>query len=95
MKIGNRRLVITLVILSSIFFFSQKRVRDNKQESRILSTVQLEKLMAKPECLEGYRTNQSGPLTRIDPIEGEIIDSTFTVEKMQISSDGFLIYGWL
>lgn len=75
--------------------FSQKEKKDNNAESRILSAVQLEKLMAQPGCLEGYRSNQSGPLTRIDAKEGEKPDSTFTVEKIRIPSDGLMITGWL
>jgi pimeloyl-ACP methyl ester carboxylesterase len=63
--------------------------------AHILSAGQLEKLFEKPPCLEGYITMQSGPLLRFGPDSIEIRDSTFRVEKIKISSDGFLINGWL
>ncbi len=63
--------------------------------SRILSAVQLEKLLVQPACLEGYRSNQTGPLSRLDAKEGEKPDSTFSVHKIKISSDGLMITGWL
>ena len=61
----------------------------------VISGQLVEELMKEPLCLEGYRSNQSGPLSRIDAKEGEKDDSTFTVEKMKIPSDGLLINGWL
>jgi pimeloyl-ACP methyl ester carboxylesterase len=83
----------------SVFLFSnlncQNRTNDKTVDSRIISGSKLEELMKKPVCLEGFRPNQSGPLSRIDAKEGEKDDSTFTVEKMKISSDGVLINGWL
>ena len=51
--------------------------------------------MEKPPCLEGYRPNQSGPLSRLDLTSVTPTDSTFTVERIRIPSDGFLINGWL
>jgi pimeloyl-ACP methyl ester carboxylesterase len=64
-------------------------------ESGIYTPEQLEKMMTRPKCLEGYRSNQTGPLTRIDENGNETTDSTFTVEKIRVPSEGFLIYGWL
>jgi len=64
-------------------------------KSGIVSETQLENLLKKPLCLEGFRPNQSGPLSKIDAKEGEKDDSTFTVEKIRIPSDGLMINGWL
>ena len=52
-------------------------------------------MMTRPKCLEGYRSNQTGPLTRIDENGKETTDSTFTIEKIRVLSEGILIYGWL
>jgi pimeloyl-ACP methyl ester carboxylesterase len=62
---------------------------------RILTPAELERYLVRPKCLEGYRSNQRGPLTRLDASEGEKTDSTFTVEKIRIPSDGVMITGWL
>ena len=64
-------------------------------ESGIYTPEHLEKMMTRPEKLEGYRSNQTGPLTRINKDGSETTDSTFTVEQIKIPSDGLLIHGWL
>ncbi len=61
----------------------------------LISGPALDSLLRTPPCLEGYRSNQSGPLTRIDPIAGDRIDTTFTVEELDVPSDGLRIHGWL
>jgi len=86
-------LIFSLLITSCTY--SQQKTNEVAPGSRILTSVQLQKLMEKPECLEGYRTAQSGPLIRLDAKEGEKPDSTFTVEKIRVPSDGLLITGWL
>ena len=65
------------------------------QASHVVSAAQLDQLLTPPKCLEGYRTNQTGPLSRLDKKPGEPDDSTFTVEKVSVPSDGLLIRGWL
>jgi pimeloyl-ACP methyl ester carboxylesterase len=87
--------VLIFSLLIPACTYSQKETNEVAPESGILSSVQLLKLMEKPECLEGYRSAQSGPLIRIDAKEGEKPDSTFTVEKIKVPSDGFMITGWL
>ena len=87
--------VLLFFLLMPTCTFSQKETKEGGRESHILDPVQLEKLLVKPSCLEGYRSNQSGPLSRIDAKTGEKDDSTFTVEKMKIPSDGLMINGWL
>lgn len=87
--------VLILSLLLPACTYSQQETNEAAPESRILTSVQLQKLMEKPECLEGYRTAQSGPLIRLDAKEGEKPDSTFRVEKIRVPSDGFLITGWL
>jgi len=97
MKVKSARSIFFLIfsILVPASTFSQKETKAGGSESHILSSAQLEKLLIIPLCLEGYRTNQSGPLSRIDSKPGEKDDSTFTVEKMKIQSDGLMIKGWL
>jgi len=64
-------------------------------ESGIYSPEQIEKMMTRSEKLEGYRSNQKGPLTRINSDGSETTDSTFTVEQFKVPSEGVLIHGWL
>ena len=51
--------------------------------------------MIKPACMGEYISSQSGPLRKPDKQGGFTFDSTFTVEKIKIPSDGMLITGWL
>jgi pimeloyl-ACP methyl ester carboxylesterase len=74
---------------------AQQGKPENPDITSIYSAEQLEILMTRPDCLEGYRSNQTGPLTRIDENGKETTDSTFTVAKMKIPSDGITINGWL
>jgi uncharacterized protein len=88
-------LVSALLVGLSVITFNQKVQKENSDRSGIISSNKLENLLSQPEFLSGYRPNQTGPLTRIDQEGNETRDSTFTVEKMKISSEGFLINGWL
>lgn len=88
-------LVSALLVGLSVITFEQKLQKENSGRSGIISSNKLEKLLSQPKCLSGYRPNQTGPLTRIDQNGKETSDSTFSVEKMKISSNGFLINGWL
>lgn len=92
---GKCAYILQLLLLIPACTYSQKERKEVNPESHILSSVQLEKFFAQPRCLEGYRSNQTGPLSRIDAKEGEKDDSTFTVEKIRIPSDGLIITGWL
>ncbi len=61
----------------------------------VLTSAQLETLFRTPQCLEGYRPGQSGPLRRLAAPQGQEPTPTYTVEPVKISSDGLLISGWL
>lgn len=87
-------LAIALCLLAPVRTFAQ-HTRGGDQASHLLSPAQLDQLLTTPKCLEGYRTNQTGPLSRLDKKPGEPDDSTFTVEKVSVPSDGVLIRGWL
>lgn len=64
--------------------------------SHLLSPAEVEALLTRrPACLEGYRTNQTGMLSRSDAPPGVRAESTFTVETLSVPSDGVLIRGWL
>jgi len=94
----NIRLSFAFLCLSVILpacTSAQEPGKNNSDVINIYSAEQLEKLMTKPGLLEGYRSNQTGPLTRIDPNGNETRDSTFTVENKKIPSDGLMINGWL
>jgi hypothetical protein len=95
MKKGRRETSLFLIMfVMSLNQYAQDKVIDTAG-SKIINNKQLEILLEKPPCLEGYRTNQSGPLSRIDLPFDTPPDSTFTIERIRIPSDGFLINGWL
>ena len=87
-------------LLTSLLLFgncsnAQNIKTGGSDESGIYTPEHLEKMMTRPEKLEGYRSNQTGPLTRINDDGSETTDSTFTVEQIKVPSDGLLIHGWL
>lgn len=61
----------------------------------IYSEDQLEILLKTPPCLDGYRTNQTGYLSKLDSTEFGTLDTTFTVEKIKLPGEKFMITGWL
>ena len=92
---GKSVLAFMLFISLSANLSCQQKVEDKSDKSHIISEAQLEELMKKPPCLEQYQPNQYGPLYRIGSNDDEPDDSTFTVEKIKIPSEGLLINGWL
>lgn len=84
-KFRINTLLLFLILTAFTKIFAQQHV----------CGAELEKLLGKPSCLEGYQPNQSGPLHRMNAREGEKDDSTFSVEKIIIASDSVMIHGWL
>lgn len=64
-------------------------------KSLVYSQSELDSLMTKPVAMGEYRPSQAGPLRKPDGKGGFTYDSTFTVEKIQILSQGYRITGWL
>ncbi len=64
-------------------------------KSLVYSQAELDSLMIKPASMGEYRPSQAGPLRKPDGNGGFTYDSTFTVGKIRINSDGFQITGWL
>ncbi len=94
----NRRISFALLLSALILTSCINARRPDKyvqDKSGIYTSEQLEEMMTRPKCLEGYRSNQTGPLTRIDENGNETSDSTFTISQIKIPSEGFLINGWL
>ena len=87
-------LIVSMLLLSSCSNAQNKKT-DGSEEAGIYTPEQLEKMMSRPQKLEGYRSNQTGPLTRINNDGSETTDSTFTVEQIKVPSEGLLIHGWL
>ncbi|MBI9038895.1 MAG: alpha/beta hydrolase [Bacteroidales bacterium] len=83
-----------LIFQISICVYAQNFLAESGN-THILTKEQIEVLLKKPLCLKGYWPNQTGPLRRLDLPEGSPADSTFTVEKIKIPSDGLIINGWL
>lgn len=95
-RCGSR---LWMILVSSVMCLSALRCEPATAEpsghSLIMPQSALDTLLQAPPCLEGYRPNQSGPLSKIDAPAGEQAESTFTVEPMKIPSEGLLINGWL
>jgi pimeloyl-ACP methyl ester carboxylesterase len=64
-------------------------------ESFLYSAAQVETLMVKPPCMGEFFASQAGPLFKKNADGSIITDSTFTVEKIKIPSEGLQITGWL
>ena len=94
-KIDRTLCLMFLFASLAIQAVAQQAVNAIPAKSHILTSAQLEELFKRPQPLEQYRTNQSGPLHRIGSKEGQPDDSTFTVETLDVPSDGLLIHGWL
>jgi len=93
---GGFLLAVALFLPTSACALAQSHVQRDEQALHVLSPVQLEALVGtQPRCLQGYRTNQTGMLSRLDAPPGVRAESTFTVEVLSIPSDGVLIRGWL
>jgi len=99
MKTQNRqyRFLIVASILLAVCspLCCQNYSNGLKNDSHIATEMRLKKLLESPTCLNGYFPGQRGPLSKMDAKENLVIDSTFTVEKMEIESEGFSICGWL
>ncbi len=61
----------------------------------LYSPSELARMMEKPACMGEYLPSQAGPLRKPDGEGGFVTDSTFTVEKLTIKSEGYMITGWL
>ncbi len=97
-----KKLSYLLFIVFS-FFLSFQSCRSNAQpgspkisnETFIYSPEELEKILIKPACMGEYFSAQAGPLFKKNEDGSVTYDSTFTVEKIKISSDGLLMTGLL
>jgi uncharacterized protein len=94
--------VITTIYLLSIFCTHGIGQQEKPNGTAVLnvkeniySEDQLENLLKTPPCLAGYRTNQTGFLSRLDSTQFGTLDTTFIVEKIKVPSDKFMINGWL
>jgi pimeloyl-ACP methyl ester carboxylesterase len=95
--------IITDCVFCILFIASYIRAEQGMQDpsaslnrqTHIYTKEKLDSLMVRPKSLEGYRSNQSGPLSRLDSAGKEITEPTYTVEKIKVKSDDLLINGWL
>ncbi|MCU0409539.1 MAG: alpha/beta hydrolase [Bacteroidales bacterium] len=93
-------IISSILILASDFLLpgcirGQVAEETIPEASLVYSAGKLETMMRKPVCLGEYITSQAGPLRKINSDGTFTSDSTFTVDKMRIPSEGFLITGWL
>ena len=86
--------LIFVFILASTGIFAQYSDTIKYREN-IYDFEQLETLLKKPDCLEGYFPNQTGFLSKIDSTGKESFDTTFTIQQFKIPSDDIFINGWL
>jgi len=63
--------------------------------THVYNSAQIDSLLKKPDCLNGYFPNQTGYLTRIDSSRNESIDTTFTIQQLKIPLEDIYLNGWL
>lgn len=64
-------------------------------QTGVYTDEELRLMMTKPASMGEYQPAQAGPLRRPDGNGGFTYDSTFTVEKIIVPSEGLDITGWL
>jgi pimeloyl-ACP methyl ester carboxylesterase len=74
---------------------AQNSPKTAEVKSLVYTRTELDQLMNKPDCMGEYQPSQAGPLRKPDGKGGFTRDSTFTVEKIRVRSEGYLITGWL
>jgi hypothetical protein len=74
---------------------AQNLPKKAERDTFVYSEAELERMMTKPAGMGEYQPSQAGPLRKPDGKGGFTSDSTFTVEKISIRSEGYLITGWL
>jgi len=89
-----------IILFAALFIFvsctkGQQNSMSNQCKTFIYSPDELAKLMGKPESMGEYLASQSGPLRKRNSDGDWTYDSTFTVEKIRVPSEGLLITGWL
>lgn len=75
--------------------YSQNKESGYSEISCLYTQSGLDLMMTKPSAMGEHVPSQSGPLRKPDGSGGFTYDSTFTVEKIIINSEGYLLTGWL
>jgi dipeptidyl aminopeptidase/acylaminoacyl peptidase len=92
-------LLILLSLVAGHNIQAQQSIVQNKTafagHPHILSQDSLNEMLKEPASLKGYKPLQSGPLLYLDSVNGNRLDTTYSVENIKIKSEGFLINGWL
>lgn len=95
-KISTALCLFTILCSHSIGQAQQSRKSPVLNVSgNIYSEDQLKTMLTTPSRLIGYRTNQTGYLSKLDSTEFGTLDTTFTVEQIKVPSENFIINGWL
>jgi pimeloyl-ACP methyl ester carboxylesterase len=87
--------LMVALLLQAACINSQNPVKSAREETFVYTQDELDQMMVRPESMGDYLPSQAGPLRKPDGKGGFTYDSTFTVEKIKIRSEGFLITGWL
>ena len=89
-------------LCTTLFFFLvwwqvalSQEVPYDTNHPHVLHSAEMKEMMTRPVRLEGWWTNQTGPLSRRDLAEDAPPVSTFTVESLRIPSEGDTLQGWL
>ncbi len=91
---------VIIILFTALFIFvsctnGQQNRSSNQGSTYVYSPEELAKLMEKPACMGDYFSSQSGPLRKKNSDGTFSYDSTFTVEKIKVPSEGLMITGWL
>lgn len=87
--------LIAAMLLPAACINSQHPGDRAKDKTFVYTQAELDQMMVRPESMGDYLPSQAGPLRKPDGKGGFTYDSTFTVEKLKIRSEGYLITGLL
>ncbi|NTV84768.1 MAG: hypothetical protein HGA23_10785, partial [Bacteroidales bacterium] len=87
--------LMAAILLPAACINSQNTSESVKEKTFAYTQAELDQMMVRPESMGDYLPSQAGPLRKPDGKGEFTYDSTFTVEKISIRSEGFLITGWL
>ncbi len=94
----NTIVIYTGITLALLFSLPEPNIRFDKTadvKNLVYTQAELDIMMTKPASMGDYQPSLAGPLRKPDGSGGFRYDSTFTVEKIVVNSEGYLLTGWL
>lgn len=96
LNIFGCKLTVSALIIGFFLDGQAQNVSSASRDSHFYSVQTIDSLLKKrPQCLQGYFSNQKGYLSKVDSNGKEALDTTFNVQQIKIPSEGMMINGWL